>query len=189
MIKPLRAYGEQEVKPRLRRILIQPQVVLAIAIFGACFLFGSRLSAAELKLGDIVGMILTYAAIAFGFCITGMALVLTLPSDRFLSALQAHKLNGGGQSSYLDLLFVFSWTAVCHWLLVVVAIIAMLVRGTVPVLLNEWDGWGWRVLISWFFGLCAYSLIQFLLTVITLSQVGQLYSKELTKTGNASKSN
>ena len=189
MIKPLGAYIKGEVKPRLRRILVQPQVILAGVISGACFLFGTRLSSAQLKLSDIVGMILTYAAIAFGFCITGMALVLTLPSDRFLSTLQAHKLDSGGQSSYLDLLFVFSWTAVCHWLLVVVAIIALLVRGMVPVLLNEWDGWGWRLLISWFFGLCTYSLIQFLLTVITLSQVGQLYSRELSKTGNTLKSN
>jgi len=183
MIKPLWSYGKKEVKPRLRRIVIQPQIILAVAISGACFLFRVRLSAAQLKLSDVVSMILTYAAIAFGFCITGMALVLTLPSERFLNALQEHKLDSKGQSSYLDLLFVFSWTAVCHWLLVVAGIIAILVRGTVPVLLNEWDGWGWRFLVSWFFGLCAYSLVQFLLTVITLSQVGRLYSRELTKGG------
>lgn len=181
MIKPLRSYGNEEVRPRLGRIMLQPEVALALAISAACFFFGVKSPAAELKLSDVVGMVLTYAAIAFGFCITGMALVLTLPSDRFLAALQEHKLNSKGRSSYLDLLFVFSWTAVCHWVLVVVGISAILIRGMMPVLLNKWDGWGWRLLISWFFGLGAYSLIQFLLTVITLSQVGQLYSKELAR--------
>ena len=127
MIKPLWSYGKEEVKPRLRRIVVQPQVILAVATSGACFFFGARISAAQLKLGDVVAMILTYAAIAFGFCITGMALVLTLPSDRFLSALQKHKLDRGSQSSYLDLLFVFSWTGVCHWLLVFAGIVAILV--------------------------------------------------------------
>jgi hypothetical protein len=70
---------------------------------------------------------------------------------------------------------------------VVVGIVAILVRGTVPVLLIKSDGYGWRFLISWFFSLFAYSLIQFLLTVITLSQVGQLYSKELAKTSKSPK--
>jgi hypothetical protein len=133
-------------------------------------------------------MVLTYAAIAFGFCITGMALVLTLPSENFLKALQNHTLHSKGQSSYLDLLFVFSWTAVCHWALVVSGIAAILIRGTAPDLLNKSDGSAWRVFISFFFGLCAYSLIQFLLTVITLSQVGQLYSKQLAKTIQSPKS-
>jgi hypothetical protein len=187
MIKPLLSYGSKEVKPRLRRIVFQPQVALAAALGGACFFLGSQIPTAQLKLSDTVSMILAYAAIAFGFCITGMALVLTLPSDRFLNALQGHKLDRDGASSYLDLLFVFSWTAVCHWLLVVVGIVAILVRGTVPVLLIKSDGYGWRFLISWFFSLFAYSLIQFLLTVITLSQVGQLYSKELAKTSKSPK--
>jgi hypothetical protein len=110
-----------------------------------------------------------------------MALVLTLPSDRFLKTLQNHKSDTKGQSSYLDLLFVFSWTAVCHWLLVVSAIAAILLRGTAPALLTASDGCGWRVFVSWFSAICAYSLIQFLMTVITLSQVGELYSKELAR--------
>jgi hypothetical protein len=183
MIKPLWSYGAKEVKPRLRRIVFQPQVALAIALGGTCFFFGSQIPTAELKPSDVVSMVLTYAAIAFGFCITGMALVLTLPNDRFLKALQDHKVDRNSGSSYLDLLFVFSWTAVCHWLLVVVGILAILVRGTAPVLLNRFDGYGWRFLISFLCGLCAYSLIQFLLTVITLSQVGRLYSEELRKGG------
>ena len=181
MINPLLSYVKTGLLPRLRRILFQPQVLLSIAIGASCFHWGPSLAAAQLKASDVGGMILTYAAIAFGFCITGMALVLTLPSDRFLKTLQNHKSDTKGQSSYLDLLFVFSWTAVCHWLLVVSAIAAILLRGTAPALLTASDGCGWRVFVSWFSAICAYSLIQFLMTVITLSQVGELYSKELAR--------
>jgi hypothetical protein len=188
MIRPLRSYASKEVKPRLRRIVLQPQVALAVAIGAACIFFGDQFPAYQLKSSDVVSMVLTYAAIAFGFCITGMVLVLTLPSERFLKALQQHKLDSNGQNSYLDLLFVFSWTAVCHWLLVVSGIAAILIRGTEPSLLNKWDGYGWRCFVSLFFALCAYSLIQFLLTVITLSQVGQLYSTELAKAIRSPKS-
>lgn len=131
MIKPLLSYVKTGLLPRLGRILFQPQVLLSVVIGASCFHWGPSLAAAQLKASDVGGMILTYAAIAFGFCITGMALVLTLPSDRFLKTLQNHKSDTKGQSSYLDLLFVFSWTAVCHWLLVVSAIAAILMRGTV----------------------------------------------------------
>jgi hypothetical protein len=167
------------VLPRLGKIVFQPEVAVCVAIGAVCFFQGFKLPAAQLKPGDLGGMILTYAAIAFGFCITGMALVLTLPSDKFLKALQMHKTQTKGQSSYLDLLFVFSWTAICHWLLVVTAIATILLRDGALTILDKSDGRGWRIFVAWFSGLCAYSLIQFLMTVITLSQVGQLYSKEL----------
>jgi hypothetical protein len=179
MIKPLLFYATRGVLPRLWRIVINLGFALSILVAVTCFFQGPYLPAAQLKSSDIGGMILTYAAIAFGFCITGMALVLTLPNDRFLKALQHHKINDNSQSSYLDLLFVFSWTAVCHWLLVVSGIAIILIRGPAPNIMSQSDGFGWRLFISWFFGLCAYSLIQFLMTVITLSQLGHLYSKDL----------
>ena len=179
MIKPLLSYAKIGILPRFWRIVFQPQVALSIAVSAVCFFQGYQLPAAQLRSSDVGSMILTYAAIAFGFCITGMALVLTLPSERFLKALQNHKTHTKGQSSYLDLLFVFSWTAVCHWLLVVTAIAAILTRGTTLTLLDKSDGCGWRLFVSWFAGICTYSLIQFLMTVITLTQVGDLYSKDL----------
>lgn len=181
MIKPIVLYGIEQVRPRWRRIVLQPQILLVGGIGIASFIYGTRWPAANLKSIDIGTMILTYAAIAFGFCITGMVLVLTLPSDKFLKVLQGHKLDPKSQSSYLDLLFVFSWTAVCHWLLVVTGLFLLLAHGADRNLLTVSDGRAWRIFISWLFGMCSYSLIQFLLTVITLAQVGQLYSRELSK--------
>jgi hypothetical protein len=179
MIKSLVFYATKGLLPRLRRIVINLGFALSIVIGVTCFSQGPNLPVAQLKSSDVGSMILTYAAIAFGFCITGMALVLTLPNDRFLKSLQCHKIDSKSQSSYLDLLFVFSWTAVCHWLLVVSGIAIIIFRGTVPNLMSQSDALGWRLFVSWFFGLCAYSLIQFLMTVITLSQLGHLYSKDL----------
>jgi hypothetical protein len=181
MIKPLLSYCCASIRPRIWRILLQPQVALAMGIGILIFNLGPGLPMARVKVGDISIMVLTYAAIAFGFCIAGMALVLTLPSTEFLKSLQKHKLDGSTQSSYLDLLFVFSWTAVCHWLLVVFGITAILMRGDVPTLFSYSDPACWKVFVSTLFGLCSYTLIQFLMTVITLTQVGDLYSRELSK--------
>jgi len=163
MIKSLVFYATKGLLPRLRRIVINLGFALSIVIGVTCFSQGPNLPVAQLKSSDVGSMILTYAAIAFGFCITGMALVLTLPNDRFLKSLQCHKIDSKSQSSYL----------------VVSGIAIIIFRGTVPNLMSQSDALGWRLFVSWFFGLCAYSLIQFLMTVITLSQLGHLYSKDL----------
>lgn len=186
MIKPLLYYARNGIRPRLRRIVLQPQVALSLCMGAICFYWGPGSNAGGLKPNDVAGVILTYAAIAFGFCITGMALVITLPSDNFLRKLQRHHTHANGQSSYLDLLFVFSWTAVCDWILVVLGIVTILVRGTAATLLDKADGGGWRLFVSLFLAICVYSICQFLMTVITLAQVGDLYAREIDKESHQS---
>jgi hypothetical protein len=181
MIKPVISYLGDEVAPRFRRVVWQPQVAIALGIGVLCFMCGRRWASSEIKLTDIAGLILTYAAIAFGFCITGMALVLTLPNDRFLKSLESHHLQKNGPSSYSDLLFVFSWTAVCHWMLVVLCLAGIAIRGGSRAIIDQYDGRGWRLFISLFMVIGFYSLVQFLLTVITMSQVGRGYCRTLSE--------
>jgi hypothetical protein len=180
MIGAVTDYIQHDVLPRCWRIVFQLQTIVAVALAAATYRYGVSWPIATLKLSDTVTMTLTYAAIALGFCITGMALVLTLPGDRFARFLAKNSLPGDKSNSYLDLLFVFSWTAVTHWLLIVCAICAVFVRGGTGTVLNVLDGRAWKGLVSGIAGLCLYDLVQFLLTVITLSQVGRLYSRELT---------
>jgi hypothetical protein len=178
MIGAILQYARDEALPRWARILWQPQVVGAIALGVLTSMYGTKWPLAGLKISDATTMLLTYAAIAFGFCIAGMALVLTLPNESFVSLLMKHKLGRNKQSSYSDLLFVFSWTAIVHWTEVVLAIVAVCVRGGDRTVLNVRDGLGWKVMIGSLAGLSMYALIQFLMTVITLSEVGRLYIRE-----------
>jgi hypothetical protein len=178
MIGALRQYGKDEVLPRWKRILVQPQVGCAVVVGYLAAKYGSAWPMASLKMADATTMLLTYAAIAFGFCIAGMALVLTLPSEAFVSLLMKHKLGRHSQNSYSDLLFVFSWTAIVHWSVVVLSITAVCIRRNDRTVLNQWDGAGWKILVGSIIALAIYALIQFLLTVITLSEVGRLYIRE-----------
>jgi hypothetical protein len=184
MIGAIRQYAADEVWPRWRRILLQPQIVGAVALGVLTSKFGAAWPLAELKMGDMTMMLLTYAAIAFGFCIAGMALVLTLPSEAFVSLLMHHKVGQHSTNSYSDLLFVFSWTAVVHWSTVVLSIVAVCIRRTDRIVLNEADGIGWKILTGFLVALASYALVQFLLTVITLSEVGRLYIREFPRRQN-----
>jgi hypothetical protein len=184
MIGAIRQYAKDEVWPRRRRILLQPQIVGAVALGVLTSQFGAAWPFAELKMGDMTMMLLTYSAIALGFCITGMALVLTLPNEGFVSLLMHHRLGRHSESSYSDLLFVFSWTAVVHWSTVVLSIIAVCIRRPDRVVLMVSDGVGWRVLAGCIVALSCYALIQFLLTVITLSEIGRLYIREFPRRQN-----
>lgn len=179
MIRPVHDYCRSQIRPRLSRIVVQPQVLVAAAIWAVVVVYGSCLPVAAVKPGDIVTAILTYAAISFGFCIAGLAMVLTFPNDRFLMVVCRNSISGSGTTSYSDLLFIFSWTAVCHWVLVLLGLYAFAVRGAREVLLNQFDGLGWKVLVASLMALVWYCLIQFLITVITMSQLGEVYQEHL----------
>ena len=92
MIGAIQQYVREEALPRWHRILVQPQIFGAVALAWLTYKYGVKWPLAGLKMSDATTMLLTYAAIAFGFCIAGMALVLTLPNESFVSLLMRHKL-------------------------------------------------------------------------------------------------
>ena len=178
MISAIRQYSREEILPRWNRILFQPQVLVASLLGYGTFKYAQHIPLATLKIGEFTSMLLTYAEISVGFCIAGLALVLTLPSESLVSLLMKHKLKGQQQNSYSDLIFVFSWTAVVHWIAIVLSIVGVCIRRAELGLLNMSDGWKWKLFVAATVAVTAYALIQFLLTVITLSQIGRLYVRE-----------
>jgi hypothetical protein len=178
MIGPIWQYSRDEIVPRWGRIMLQPQMAFVALEAYLVHRYAAWSPLASIRIGEFTAMLLTYSAIAFGFCIAGLALVLTLPSPSFVSMLMKHKLSGQRQNSYSDLLFVFSWTAIVHWIAVVLSLVAPCIRRSVMSLLSEWDGQGWLWYVGALIAVSTYALIQFLLTVITLSQVGRLYVRE-----------
>lgn len=176
MLRPLVTYLKNEVTPRWRKILITWEVLISIAVMLAFVLFGPKLFALFPKVSDIATDIIAYAAIALGFCIAGLTISLTFPEPKFTKQLAAIS---GTTSPYSDLLFVFSWTAIAHWFAVLLMFVIMLVSdGSCPLLPA-----GYSRLRLWVVGLTAglsiYCLCQFLITLITLSQVGSVYIKHL----------
>lgn len=181
MFKALKVYFVEDVGPRFWEILFSVETGLAVLAGWAAIRFCSGMD--DPTRLAVISAGLSYASIAFGFCIAGMTIALTLPDRNFAVTLAKRHPNGSASDSYSALLFVFSWTAVVHWAAIILFIVAlMLPKAGLAADLPDW-------LSKAFLGLTgavsALGLIQFLLTVMTLTQVGKAYIKNLLKVAEA----
>lgn len=179
MVKPLFQYFRDEGLPRLRQIVVSPESLIAVLVAGSFLKWGDRFFSQSPKIGDLATGLIAYAAIALGFCVAGLTISLTLPDQDFAAKLACLKDDGESTNAYSDLLFVFSWTAIAHWVALIVLFGLTLFAESASPLLPV----GHSHLRSWIVCLiaciCTYCLIQFLITLITLSQVGNIYIKHL----------
>lgn len=173
-------YGRDEAWPRVTAIIKGAELWLAVAA-GVGMALRGHVFLSRTRTSDLSSVVLSYAAIALGFCLAGMTLVLTFPSREFGEKLANSKLKRNGTTAYSDLLFVFSWTAVVHWLLLVVFVVATLLQGGDAVVLPEAPTNFRRVIVGISTFLGVYAVESFLIILLTLSQVGRVYLKELAR--------
>jgi len=180
MLRPLSQYFRDEASPRWRKIVFSPETYL-ISVVIACFAtFGGHLFAESPKISDMTTGLIAYASIALGFCVAGLTISLTLPEPRFTLKL-ARRKDGEPTSAYSDLLFVFSWTAIAHWFALIILFAVVLFADGAKTLLPPDHSTLRTAVVACVGGLCAYCFCYFLITLITLSQVGNLYIKDLAK--------
>jgi len=179
MLTTLWRYLREEAWSRAHHIVFASEVLIAILAAAALACRGEVLFHEEPKVADLAPVLLSYAAIALGFCVAGLTISLTLPDRNFAEHLVDSKPAARRHDAYSDLLFVFSWTAICHWLAVVGLVATMLVAKKSQPLMP----YGASLLYRWLAALlaftCVYSFFQFLITLITLSQVGTVYIDHL----------
>jgi hypothetical protein len=174
MIRPAIRYCREEVWPRKRRIVLTSGFVIAALMGVTCGLYGEEVLPNKTKVLDVGMALLTYAAIAQGFCLAGLTLLLTLPNDKLLSLLANHRDEPDAPDAYSDLLFVFSWTAVIHWMLLLVSVVLLVIAGSQQDVWPTTPSLRYRIVGGFVCGFSLYNLFQFLITLITISQVGRL---------------
>lgn len=180
MIKTLASYLADEVAPRWKAILAGSGLWISVFIGVVIGCFGEHLLVATRSVESLSTAMLTYASIAFGFCLAGLTLVLTLPDQSFTRALATTARQSKDTDSYSDLLFVFSWTALCHWILILSLLVVLFAcdwQALIPIEAGRLH----RAIVGGISALATYSLIQFLVVVITLSQVGRVYIRHLSQ--------
>lgn len=188
MFKPLSLYLKDEASPRWRKIVFSPETYVVSAVIACLAAFGGRLFADFPKLSDITTGLIAYASIALGFCVAGLTISLTLPEPRFTLDLAVRK-DGEPTSAYSDLLFVFSWTAIAHWFAVIILFAVVLFADGSKTLLPADHSTLRTTVVAVIGGLCVYCFCYFLITLITLSQVGNVYVKYLAKRAEEEKDN
>ena len=191
MFRTLGRYVSREAWPRRGEILRGGEFWIAVVAGAIVGLIAPQL-ASDTKLGDALTIVLAYAAIAFGFSVAGLTVALTLPDAEFVRELATMKPKGAKLRSlerepnaYGDLLFVYSWTAILHWLVIMPAFLLVVIFGFDHRLGGTGISFATRLADCLLVFLLVYAAVQFLITVITLSQVGHHYIEKLKKRGNA----
>lgn len=168
-------YLRKEVAVRASAIIRGPELWVSVGAGVAVALWGKNIHLGQDKVGDIVTALLTYAAIALGFCLSGLTVALTLPDSEFTKHLATMKPENAKHDSYSDLMFVFSWTALIHWVDVVIAILILVLAGPDEKILPSGSGWVRSAILGGVVFSSVYGVCQFMITVITLAQVGNAY--------------
>lgn len=174
MIRPAFRYCKEDIWPRLPQIVFNASFIIALLLAIGCGLFGEYLLPDTTKVLDVGMALLTYAAIAQGFCLAGLTLLLTLPDQEFLLKLADHRDAPGEPDAYSNLLFVFSWSAVLHWVLLVVAVFLLILAGSEKDVWSATPSLRYRIVGGAVCGLSFYSFFQFFIALITIIQVSKV---------------
>jgi hypothetical protein len=174
MLDPIYLYLKDESKPRWKGIVFGTEAIFSWIVLIAFVRWGDNFFQTAPKVGDLTTGLIAYSAIALGFCVAGLTISLTIP-DRNFALLMAKRATPGKKNAYSDLLFVFSWTAIVHWVALICMFgVVLFVEGNGALLppnhsrIRLWCG-------AAITAICFYCLCQFLITLITLSQVGAAY--------------
>ena len=186
MLSAFLDFCRTEAVPRWAGIVISTETGIAALLAVLFGVFGSGTAAASAGTGDVVLVLLAYAAIGFGFSVAGLTLVLTAPDREFAAQLawtdprqEGLANEAPARSSYSNLLFIFSWTAVAHWALVVGSFALLLALGRDTPLAADGSSARHLVAVSLVVFITVYAVELFLVTVITLAQVGRVYVNRL----------
>ena len=181
MLDAIWQYAKEEAIPRRWRILINGHLFLAMVVGVVIYTSAEGTTFSKLRVGELTGALLTYGAIALGFSLAGLTIALTLPDKEFAKVLALKVLPKlpSNQNAYSDLLFVFSWTGILHWIVIVLALCFSFLVGQEHQIVPDGAGRLRRSLVAVFATIVIYSVCQFLVTLITLSQVGQSYIEDL----------
>ncbi len=191
MFRTLWRYASREAWPRRVEILKGGEFWIS-ALAGIFVGLLAPHFASDTKLGDALTIVLAYAAIAFGFSVAGLTVALTLPDADFVQELATMEPKGTKlralkrkPNAYGDLLFVYSWTAILHWLVIIAAFVLIVAFGLDHRLGGSGISGLTRATDGLLVFLLSYAAMQFLITVITLSQVGHHYIEKLKKRGQS----
>lgn len=180
ILKTVFRFLMQAAKPRWKDILLTQETLISLALGSLAFEESAHIFSHSAKLSDLTIGFVGYAAIALGFCVGGITIALTLPAT-FVSKLAKLEIRGEEGNALSSLLFVFIWTAFVHWVSIVTALLLLLFFGHIETTDLVRTGVLSRAVLGTAVSLAAYTLTQFLITTLTLWQVGTHYIGELRK--------
>lgn len=176
-------------------------VALAASFFGLSFLELPPL-AASIKVQEAMTLVVTFTTMGFGFSITALALILALPLNRAIALTMVNSVGaqpidvvGEGKSllardpktgevhlripgdrlrsGYLDLVFIFIWTALLNVISTAAAISTAVIAGNDDLLTSE--HLVSHIAVSIVAGLATFAAMQMGTALVTIFQLAKLF--------------
>lgn len=162
-----------------RRVITSYDLVISLTVFIVVIMRWICLQpSASVTYDDLSVSIMTYAAVAVGFSIAAMSLVLVIPQRRFSQWLTKSSKDSR-KSAFRSLLLVYSWVAVVHWIVIVTFLSLTIVGSNRAVLFPLDEGFGARLLGSFVLGLVSYAVLTLLNAILSLALFADLYIRFL----------
>ena len=179
MLDSALSYVSKQAAKQYGRVLFTTHPYLSGVIAISYYFYREDLRRAELSLSSLFAVFLTYNTVVFGFCIAALALAIAIPNEQFLKFISER--DEKNRTPYRDLIFVFSWTAVVHWISFVFLFSITIFEGVNYIIPPD----NFSILPVFIFYLFAwvqlYALFQFLVNIFTVFEVADLYSQFLSK--------
>lgn len=174
-MEDLFTYLRIAAKGHWRKILFSSNPYIALVI--SIFLIVQPVETIILpyRIGQITDFSTDYNLVILGFSVTGLALVVAIPSITFSKFLS--EKNNLGQSPYRDLIFIFSWTSLLHFLSFIISVFFMFFNEGEFVFIYH-NNVSLLLLFSWFYVFVQiYSVIQLSSLMFAIIFVADLYAK------------
>lgn len=172
-MRALSSFLRRQVKPRLAKIIFSGQMALTVGVVGATWAFTSGQT---VVLRNVVQLGTAYTAIAIGFALAGSLSALALPDRAFVDELMNLEVEGQVGDAFANLVFVFTWTGFVHWLLLTELLLVWWLVGSGTVRIAEDSGLGQRAIFALCLAVAVYAVLQFLVAILTVSQIGAAYT-------------
>ena len=166
-------YWRGQVWPRRGEYFTRWRLGLPLVVgLGFSFLI-PLVGVVDVPIKDLAGVGINYAALSFGACITGAVLAIGLPSESRVRRWASRRDPVTDLSSYSDLVFALTWSAMAQLQLLAVSILSVVVGQDVDVVPpSPWITH--RVLLGVAVFSFLYAVVQLLTLVSTISQLGNL---------------
>ena len=159
-----------QVWGRRGRLLKDSSLWVALAFGGLVTWLVNTSPGGDLEIADVGGAGLSYAAIAFGACITGIVLVLSLPSEQRVHRWATTGMKDSPFSHYSDLVFVLTWSAISQLSVILLSLGGYLFGGHIEMAPDDPRTSHVVALFGCMF-VAVYAFLQLFTVVSTLSQI------------------
>lgn len=170
-------YFRGQVWPRRRELFFSWRFLLPFMLAGSLVVSLRLTTTLVVPIQDVASLGLNYSALAFGACVTGAVLAIGLPSEDRIRRWTATTDPVTGYSQYGKLVFATTWAAVSQLMVLLVSSLGLVIGNKTAILpVNALVTHS--VLLALSLGVFLYAVLQLLILLSTVSQLGNLIDFE-----------